>query len=218
MDLPRPRPVQPFVERVASLVRAVSPARLATASASMVVLAVGAWWLLQSPPLPVEQGLTRAPTATSTAPSGPTSVAANEITVQIAGGVRQPGVYRLGVGSRVVDLVAAAGGTVDGVDRNLLALASKLSDGQRIGVPGPGETTVSGTPTLGIEPGAPVVVDLNAATVADLDTLPGVGPATAAAIIAFRGKRGRFSSVDELLDVPGIGPAKLEAFRDLVRV
>ena len=149
--------------------------------------------------------------------------------VQAAGSVARPGIYRLGAGARVADLVTAAGGPSPGADLDAVALAAKLVDGQRVYVPAQGEvagaaaagdaTLDPGTPavtTVGPTPDAPL--DLNVATVAQLDQLPGVGPGTAAAIIAYRDKHGPFHAVEELLDVRGIGTAKLDAIRDLVRV
>ena len=159
------------------------------------------------------------------------------LVVQAAGSVVHPGVYRLGAGARVADLVAAAGGPSPGADLDAVALAAKLADGQRVYVPALGEVpggsavaasggdsggasgSSSGGGTggaTGPTPDAPL--DLNVATAAQLDQLPGVGPATAAAIIAYRDKHGPFQAVEGLLDVRGIGTAKLDAIRDLVRV
>lgn len=138
--------------------------------------------------------------------------------VQAAGAVAKPGVYRLPAGSRVADLVALAGGAVDGADPSVLTLAAKLVDGQRLYVPRPGEANPPSV--AGGSPGAAggvVPLDLNAATAEQLDALPGVGPSTAAAIVAFREQHGGFRSVDQLGDVRGIGPSKLDALRPLVR-
>ncbi len=154
-----------------------------------------------------------------------------ELVVQAAGAVRVPGVYRLAGGSRVDDLVRAAGGLIAEADVDRVNLAAPLGDGERVWVPRRGEVEVpsvvagggGGAAAPAGEPGGdptsgPVVVDLNTATAEELDTLPGVGPATAAAILAHRDEHGRFTSVDELLDVRGIGEAKLEQIRPLVRV
>ena len=164
--------------------------------------------------------------------AGPTSAASGgapvTVVVQAVGAVVRPGVYRLPDGARVIDLVTAAGGPTAEADVGALSLAGKLTDGQRVVVPRPGESVPSTTnapqsPGLADarssrlpSPSAPI--DLNAASVDDLDRLPGIGPATAAAIVAHRDKHGRFANVDELSDVPGIGPAKIDAIRDLVRV
>ncbi|MBI2708673.1 MAG: helix-hairpin-helix domain-containing protein [Actinobacteria bacterium] len=162
--------------------------------------------------------------------------AAGPVVVYAAGRVVRPGVYRLPGGSRVTDALAAAGGSAPGADLNRLNLAAPLQDGERVYVPAVGEAVPpvvageappppSASPSLttsgagaapGAAPGAPV--NLNTATAAELDALPGVGPATAQAIIDRRTTGGPFRSVDDLLDVRGIGEAKLAALRDLVVV
>jgi competence protein ComEA len=122
-----------------------------------------------------------------------------------AGEVRTPGVYDLPAMSRVADLLDAAGGVLPGSDVDQLNLAALVADGDRIYVPAEGETV----PLLdGGAPSGPV--NLNNATAAQLETLTGVGPSTAAAIISWREENGAFGSLDDLLNVPGIGPAKLE--------
>jgi competence protein ComEA len=130
----------------------------------------------------------------------------------------------------VADLVTAAGGLLPEADVDRLNLAAKVVDGTRVYIPRKGEAppaeapagdATGGTAPAGSAPtgGAPAgAVDLNTATAAQLDTLPGIGPATANAIITYRTRNGRFKSVTELLEVPGIGPAKLEAIRPLVTV
>jgi competence protein ComEA len=128
-----------------------------------------------------------------------------------------PGVYELGAGSRVRDAVAAAGGPTPLADANALNLAAIVADASRVYVPVVGESVppVEALPaTVDDQPTGPV--DVNRATVDELDELPGVGPATAAAIVTERERNGPFASVDDLDRVPGIGPAKLEGLRDLV--
>jgi competence protein ComEA len=141
-------------------------------------------------------------------------------------------VYRLPAGSRVDDLVRAAGGLAPDADRDRVNLAAPLADGERVWVPRTGQAEVpevvagsgvggGGVGVGGGAPGgsgAPKTVDLNTATAEELDTLPGIGPATAAAILAYREQHGRFASVDELLEVRGIGEAKLEQLRASVTV
>jgi competence protein ComEA len=151
--------------------------------------------------------------------------------VAAAGAVARPGVYELPAGARVDDLVLAAGGLGPDADGDRVNLAAPVADGERVWVPRTGETeqpeVVAGTGTAPPPPAAPggsgeeaapALIELNTATAEELETLPGVGPATSASIIAYRDENGGFSSVDELLEVSGIGPAKLEAVRDLVSV
>jgi competence protein ComEA len=187
--------------------------RLALGCVGALFAAAAGWWLLRAPATPIEQSLPRASTS---AAGVATSTPAGSLTVQIAGAVVNPGVYELPFGARVRDLVVAAGGGIEGSDPNALPLATKLIDGQRIYLPKPGETPPAASDAIG--PLAPTLVNLNLATAAELDSLPGVGPATAAAIITYRTKVGRIASVDSLMDVPGIGRAKVDALRDLVTV
>jgi competence protein ComEA len=173
-------------------------------------------------------GSSTTPDSSTTAPAGP-------LIVHVAGAVVSPGVVRLSAGSRVVDAVRAAGGLRPDADADRVNLAAPVADGQRVVVPAvgqevPAEVVPSGPPGPGgrggpsgsgrpDSPGAPAGrIDLNSATVEQLDTLPGVGPATAAAILAHRDESGPFQSVEDLLEVRGIGEAKLEAMRDLVTV
>jgi competence protein ComEA len=137
-------------------------------------------------------------------------------------------VYELDSSRRVHDAIDRAGGPAESADLDLLNLAQELSDGQRLYVPALGEVGhegqlyVSPAPdgaTEGAEANAPSgPIDLNRASAADLETLPGIGPATAAAIVDDRERNGPFSSVDDLERVPGIGPSKLGAIRDFVEV
>jgi competence protein ComEA len=130
---------------------------------------------------------------------------------------------RLPGGARVADAVDAAGGLRPDADLDRLNLAAPLSDGQRVWVPIVGQDAPREVDPGGASPGAgtsgaPAIVDLNTATASELESLPGVGPATAQAILEQRRRVGRFRSVDDLLDVRGIGPSKLAALRDRVRV
>jgi competence protein ComEA len=169
---------------------------------------------------------------------GPPSAGAGVVTVHAAGQVVAPGVYSLPAGARVADLITAAGGLGPGADANSLNLAARVVDGTRVYVPRTGEQVPAGAGPEGSGSGAGAdgsaaggaggagppgagtsgPVNLNSATAAQLDSLPGVGPATAAAILTYRTRHGRFKSVTELLEVPGIGPAKLEALRPHVTV
>lgn len=160
------------------------------------------------------------------APTSTTTAAPAEVVVHIAGAVTHPGLYRLPPTARVGDLVAAAGGTAPDADPDRVNLASPVADGTRVfvprrGEPAPGIVADPGAGPLppGGGPSAPaVVVDLNAAGATQLDELPGVGPATAQAIVEHRDRHGPFRTVDGLLDVAGIGPARLDKLRARVKV
>jgi competence protein ComEA len=142
-----------------------------------------------------------------------------EVTVHVAGAVASPGVYRLRQGARVDDAVRRAGGATKRADLSAVNLAAQLEDGRQILVPlrvARGGSAASGG--AGAAGAAPAKVNLNTATAEQLDTLSGVGPATAAKILAHREQHGSFGSVEELGDVPGIGERRLEALRELVTV
>jgi len=139
---------------------------------------------------------------------------AAEIYVHILGQVMRPGLYALPDGARAVDAVAAAGGFTPTADAGGVNLARFVSDGEQIVVPALGEVAPGAAPGVGGDGR----VNLNTADAAALDTLPGIGPATAQKILAWREQHGRFESVEDLLDVGGIGEAKLDAIRDLVTV
>jgi competence protein ComEA len=226
-DLVRPLPRPSLRSRLVTAFSLVTPARLATTAGAIVLVAVAAWWLLRSPAPPVEQSLpsARAPasSASSRTSARTTAAAARaspvaQILVQAAGAVVRPGVYRLASTARVADLLRAAGGPAADADAQALALAAPLTDGERVYVPRAGEAVASPGSVRSVPSTVALKVNLNTATAEQLDALPGVGPATAAAIIDYRTRHGPFDSVDDLLDVRGIGPAKLDGFRDLVVV
>jgi competence protein ComEA len=154
------------------------------------------------------------PHAEPVAPAAPDSAAvsapAATLVVAVAGKVRFPGLVRLPAGARVADAIEAAGGVLPGTDLSTVNLARKIADGELITV---------GTPTgpSGAAPGDGKV-NLNTATAAQLDALPGVGPVLAERIVAYRDKKGGFRSVAELRQVEGIGDAKFEQLKDLVTV
>ena len=169
-------------------------------------------------------------TASSTLSAVSTTIAPVSMVVHAAGAVVSPGVYLMSPGSRLADVVAAAGGMADDADVDAINLAAPVADGHRVYIPHRGKpvpSVVTAEPAVAVggvavEGPGPVVaaqpVDLNTATAEQLDTLPGVGPATAAAIIEHRTQAGLFTSVTQLLDVPGIGEAKLAAMRKRVTV
>ncbi len=137
-----------------------------------------------------------------------------KLVVHVAGAVRRPGLYRLADGARVADALARAGGTTRKASVEALNLAAPLADGQQVLVPR--QSAVAGSPSGGATTTPAGPVSLSAATLEDLDTLPGVGPITAQKILDYRTAHGAFRSVDELDSVPGIGPARIETLRDLV--
>jgi competence protein ComEA len=156
-----------------------------------------------------------APTASvsltgSAAPTG----ASGELYVHVLGAVAHPGIYVLDLDARLVDALAAAGGATDDADLAAVNLARLLEDGEQILVPIAG----AAVGTTGAAPPGDDRVDLNTADQAALETLPRIGPALAARIIAWRDDNGRFGSVDDLLAVPGIGEKLLAGLRDGVRV
>jgi competence protein ComEA len=169
-----------------------------------------------------------APGATSATSAGTsaTSAVSGSIVVHVAGAVTKPGVVELAAGSRVIDAIEAVGGALPDGDLDRLDLAAKLADGERVyvgkpGVADPGATTggTGGTTGDGGTAGAPGgKVNLNTATQAQLEALPGVGPAFAQAILAERQRRGGFTSVNDLRSVRGIGDKRFADLAPLVTV
>jgi competence protein ComEA len=137
--------------------------------------------------------------------------------VHVAGAVNRPGLYRLAPGSRVDDAIRIAGGPTADADLNALNLATKVKDGDKVLVPKRGEAA-AGSDGGGAGPGQSQTVNLNTATADQLDALPGIGPALAQRIVAYREQHGGFRTVDELQKVPGIGPSKFAQLKDLVTV
>jgi competence protein ComEA len=139
--------------------------------------------------------------------------------VQVVGAVRRPGVVRLPSGARVVDALAAAGGVRPGASAGLLNLARRVVDGEQIVV---GATAAGPSPSGGSDGtssgGPPARIDLNAADLAALDTLPGVGPVTAQHILDWRKAHGRFASVEQLREVDGIGARTYARLAPLLQV
>lgn len=165
-----------------------------------------------------------ATTETSSAASTPESVAVS-IFVHIDGAVVAPGVYELtGAHPRVNDAVIAAGGLAEDADTSALNLAAVLSDGEKIHVPRQGEAVATEQtsseaalrPDAG--PSSSGVININTATAEELDSLPGVGPSTAAAIVEDRERNGPFASLEDLMRVSGIGEGKFSKLKDQIRV
>jgi competence protein ComEA len=130
-----------------------------------------------------------------------------DVVVHVAGAVREPGVYRLPVGSRVTDAVERAGGTSGGAATDAINLAATVGDGQQIVVPGRGAAPPGAAST------AEGPISLGTATVEELDTIEGIGPVTAQEIVEFRDQQGGLSSIEELDEISGIGPATMESLR-----
>jgi len=189
-------------------------------------LALAAWALLSGRPEPVTAVEPPVPVSTP-GPIGEATVAApsgtpdgGTVIVDVAGKVRHPGIVSLPTGSRVVDALRAAGGARESIDLTSINLARELVDGEQLLVgldPPPVIASAGGSPSLA-RSGPVAPVNLNTATMVELDTLPGIGPVTAQAILDWRSANGTFTSVDELLEVDGIGEATLADLRDLVTV
>jgi competence protein ComEA len=137
--------------------------------------------------------------------------------VHVVGEVGRPGVYELAAGARARDAVAAAGGLLGDAEQGAINLARVVTDGEQIAVPRQGEAPIGVAATGTGVTGAEAKIDLNTASAEQLDSLPGVGPATAAKIISDRTANGPFRNVDDLMRVSGIGPAKFDSLKDLVR-
>jgi competence protein ComEA len=139
------------------------------------------------------------------------------VVVHVAGAVRSPGVYRMRPNARVDDAVGRAGGATPRADLSQVNLAAKVEDGRQVLVP---ERVRAGAPATAAaaEPAPGVPLNLNTATLEQLDELDGIGPATAQSILDYREENGGFGSVEELGQVPGIGDVRLASLREQVRV
>ncbi|WP_207457494.1 ComEA family DNA-binding protein [Herbiconiux sp. SYSU D00978] len=183
--------------------------RLGAGAAVVLVLVAVAVAVLVTATRPTGQTTTVAPPTTAAEPSaGPSGV----LYVHILGEVAAPGLYEVPAGARAVDVVAAAGGFTDAADQAQLNLARFVVDGEQILVPAVGAEP----PPSATGAGGESLVRLNAADLAELDTLPGVGPTLAQRIIDYRDEHGGFGSVDELKDVPGIGEKTFAELEPLV--
>jgi competence protein ComEA len=223
---------QKLLHRLRQWVAFIGPQRIVAGCCTAVLLGGIAWFVLKPSPVPIDAYVPRITTVSAT--SSPMSPAI--ITVHVAGAVNSPGVYRLPSSARVVDAVASAGGALRSADLESINLAQTITDTEQIYIPvkkvsrprvttaprlRPQRTTPTTAPVIiggsaGAQPTR--LINLNTATASELDSLTGVGPSTAKAIIAYRTKKGVFSKVEDLLNVPGIGPAKLAALRDQVTV
>jgi len=210
---------------------------------ALVVCALGARYLVSqaSPPAPAGGAASAGPgggggaAGGGAAPDGASGSVSVEragggrVTVHVAGAVRRPGVYRLAAGARVDDALRSAGGAQERADLTAVNLAAKLEDGRQVVVPeaapaaggaAAGGTSAARAPAPGgaaaAAPGAPI--NLNTATLEQLDTLDGVGPGIAQRILDYREQHGAFSRVEELGEVPGIGAKRLATLTPLVTV
>jgi competence protein ComEA len=215
----------------------------ASIAALATVYALWQWWPAsgsgQPVPLSSGQSTPRGPDAkpagaeSATGASGASAPASEAVTVgvyvHVVGAVRRPGLYRVASAARVADAIAQAGGLLGSASQSAVNLARLVSDGEQIVVPtqdevaqgAPSGTSVASPGAAGSPGGSAakspgVRVNINTADAVALDSLPGVGPSTAAKIIAERDQNGPFASPDDLARVTGIGPKKLEALRDLV--
>ena len=223
-----PRPLIDFIHWIGF-------SRILASAFGVVVMVVGVWWVVRVPPPPPEASI---PFATTSVVSNPIASSAlptsPNITVYVSGEVVKPGVYVLLATARVIDALQAAGGATNKADLVVVNLAAPLVDAAQVFIPRMGSTprVTLPRPHAGINlpiaggsggagggaTSAAGIVDINRATLFDLEALPGVGPSTAQAIIDYRVANGPYASVDDLLNVRGIGPSKLAAMRARVRV
>ncbi len=184
---------------------------LATVATAASVLLV--WWLLSARP---ETSQPDAPLAFATTHAPSAGAPTDDLVIDVVGKVRKPGIVTVPKGSRVFEAIEAAGGLKGRADTTALNMARVLTDGEQLLV-GLEPVQVPGA-AAGAGGSATAKINLNTATVEQLDTLPGVGPVTAQSILSWRTENGRFSSVEDLLEVKGIGDATLAELRDLVVV
>ena len=200
----------PFRERLDMLSRGEIAGLIVILAA---VLGGAGLWYARSLPKPVtiaESGPGVAQVSSSPSPTV-------TLIVDVAGAVREPGVYEFVEGDRVIDAIERAGGSVPKADLSLLNLAAPLTDGTQILVPkaGPPSAGVSGGAAPGSSSG---LININSASATDLEALSGIGEVLAATIVEYRDQNGPFASVEDLMDVSGIGPATLDEIRDQVTV
>ena len=205
----------------------LGPGQVATLAVLVAAgLAVACWWVVRSTPQPVAvpDALAVSHPTLSEGPgggqgSGAPAVHHGKVVVDVAGDVRHPGIAELREGSRVVDALRAAGGAQPGTDLTGLNLARVLVDGEQIVVGGSAVQSgaAAAAPATGGTPTG-TLVNLNTADVTTLESLPEVGPVTAQSIISWRTEHGGFTSVDELLEVDGIGDATLAKLTPYVTV
>lgn len=171
-------------------------------------IGVGAFYFLNSRPQPATQAVDVVTPLIN-------QVEQSKLIINVAGKVKSPGVYQLPPGSRVIDAIEAAGNHLKGVDISDINLARLLVDGEQILV---GENRIKSSKSVARKITVDNPLDINRATLAQLDTLPGIGPVTAQRIIDYRNKVGRINDLDELKKISGLGGAKYEEIKSLLRV
>lgn len=236
-ELMRPSPRRSALDHLVAVIRWIGVARIVGSACAVLAVAGAAFWLLRTtdPPPPAAATASLPDVTPPTLPAvaeppsvpttaGPSTTAGSAtVVVHVAGAVVAPGVYELPAGSRVAAGLDAAGGPSADAVLDAINLAAPLADGQQVYVPHTGEA--SGPAPAAASPGAspatdsnPAPIDVNTASQQELESLPGIGPVTAAAIVRHREESGPFATVDDLLDVPGIGPARLASLAGLIRV
>ena len=171
-------------------------------------IGIGAFYFLNSRP----QSMTQAVDVVTPLIN---QVEQSKLIINVAGKVKSPGVYQLPPGSRVIDAIEAAGNHLKGVDISDINLARLLVDGEQILV---GGNRLQSSKSVARKITVDNPLDINRATLAQLDTLPGIGPVTAQRIIDYRNKVGRINALDELKKISGLGGAKFEEIKSLLRV
>lgn len=212
-----------FSDRIIRAVRYriafVGPRRLVAGACGVVCCAVVAWFVLRPTPTPVDLVLPRATVSSVAVPVRP------NVVVHVTGAVKRPGVYTIPSSSRIVDALEAAGGATSFADLERINLAQTVADAEQIHVPRRASSSPRATVAPRLRPrptasstGTTVagrgLVNINTASAQQLESLTGVGPALAKSIVAYRTQKGPFTKVDDLLNVPGIGPSKLAAMRN----
>jgi competence protein ComEA len=187
---------------------ALTPAHRRLLAAAAVALLL----LFVAVPRVLHRGASRADVPPLRAPAAPARVADSRLVVYVSGAVRRPGLYRLARGTRIDDAVTLAGGATARADLLAVNLAAPLADGEQIVVPPRGAAGASG----GAGSSSTAPLDLNSASLEQLDELPGIGPTTAQKILDYRQQHGAFRSLADLDAVPGIGPSRLEQLKGLV--
>jgi competence protein ComEA len=195
----------------------IPPRQLAACGLAVLAVVVLALWHLSRSGAGAEAGAPP-PAAAIRVEDGDSRGSA--VIVHVAGAVRQPGVYRMRPTARVDDAVGRAGGATGRADLSQVNLAAKVEDGRQVLVPEKVRVAAGASPSAAAatatQPGVPL--NLNTATLEQLDELDGIGPATAQSILDYREENGGFGSVEELGDVPGIGEVRLASLREQVRV